>query len=49
MPTLKALSVRLKLKVSWEEEVATVDIVHEVAIQQMSPFFFLPPLHSGPT
>ena len=38
MPTLKALSVRLKLKASWEEEVATVDIVHEVAIQKMSPF-----------
>ena len=49
MPTLKALSVRLKLKASWEEEVATVDIVHEVAIQKMSPFFSLPPLHSGPT
>ena len=47
MPTLKALSVRLKLKASWEEEVATVDIV--VAIKKMSPFFSLPPLHSGPT
>ena len=49
MPTLKALSVRLKLKASWEEEVATIDIVHEVAIQKLSPFFSLPPLHSGPT
>ena len=38
MPTLKALSVRLKLKASWDEEVATIDIVHEVAFEKVSPF-----------
>ena len=40
MPTLKALSVRLKLKASWEEEVATIHFSRSCNSKNVTFLFF---------